>query len=160
MSPLSYAGTVTILYNIEPSLLREHQTNKGAPMHRLTLSLIISTLGLFGLPAQASPLDQASEASPLDGPYTLFMEFCASSVVASKACGVYYQGLFDSFRRQEEAGDLDCIRAFDSVRYIEVHTDYLASGRGEILKPEEFVTAVYRTARDCQTGLGRTIRAH
>ena len=129
-------------------------------MHRLTLSILLLTLGLFALPAQSSPLDQPSGSSPLDGPYALFVKFCASSVVASKACGVYYQSLFDSFRTQEATGDLDCTHEFNSVRYIEVHTDYLTSGRGEILKPEEFVTAVYRTVRDCKPGLGRQIGTH
>lgn len=126
-------------------------------MHRLTLSILLLTLSLFASSAQSSPLDQSSDSSPLDGPYALFVKFCASNVVASKACGAYYQKLFDSFRTQEAAGDLDCAQEFNSVRYIQVHTDYLASGRGEILKPEEFVTAVYRTARDCKPGLGRTI---
>lgn len=104
----------------------------------------IASLMLPGL------LAVAAWAAPSDGSYAQFIRFCASSLRAGQACGVYYQGVFDGFRTQEAAGDFNCDREFSSIRYIEVHNDYMAAGRGERLGPRAFLTALYKEVRGCR----------
>ena len=104
---------------------------------------ILSAIGLSIL------LAASAKSSPLDGTYTDFMDYCASTPQAGELCGIYYRLAFDAFREQEVRGDFHCAQDFNSVRYIKVHGDFIAAGRGAALKPMDFLTAAYRETRGC-----------
>lgn len=109
-------------------------------MQRLLSAIGFSVLALLALPVKSSPLD---------GPYSEFIKYCASTPEAGKLCGIYYQLAFDAFKEQEARGDFSCAQNFSSVRYIKVHEELIAAGRGAVLKPKDFLTAAYKETRVC-----------